>query len=67
MENKISYSELEIFKNAINKQWLKRIERDFPEIAKEIKNKKLSIENYNEISDHLNHEEIWSKSERILP
>lgn len=67
LENKISYSELEIFKIAINKQWLKRIERDFPEIAKEIKNKKLSIENYNEISDHLNHAEIWSKSERILP
>ena len=67
LENKISLSELEIFKNAINKQWLERIKRDYPETALEIKNKKISIENYHKISDNLKHEEIWSKSERILP
>ncbi len=67
LKNRISKNELDIFKKAINKQWLKRIKDTSPQIAEEVIKKKITIENYHKISFRLKHQEIWRKSQRILP
>ena len=67
LKNRISKNELSIFKKAINKQWLKRIKDTSPQIADEVIKKKITIENYHKISFRLKHQEIWKKSQRILP
>ena len=67
LDNKISDYELNQFKKFINEQWYKRINQINPETASEISKKDIKIDNYHKISHTLKHEEIWSKSNRILP
>ena len=50
LKNRISKNELKVFREAINKQWFQRIKGSSPEIADEIINKKITIENYHQIS-----------------
>ena len=67
LENKISVSELNQFKKFINAQWYERINLIYPEVASEIEQKDIKIDNYHKISHILKHEEIWGKTNRILP
>ena len=67
LENKISDGELNQFKKFIKAQWYERIKLINPETASEIAKKDIKIENYHKISHTLKHEEIWSKSNRVLP
>ena len=67
LENKISKRELDYFKKFINLQWQQRIKETNPAVYSLILKKGIKIENYHEISNSLKHEEIWSKSFRILP
>ena len=58
--------ELNLFTEAITTQWIKKI-NDVSETAyKEIKKKRISIDNYHLISKKINHATIWSKKSRIL-
>jgi len=67
IENKISLSELKKFKNAINHQWLNKIKENNPPITDIAIEKGINIQNYHKISSFLKHDEIWIKSNRILP
>ena len=67
LENKISFNDLNQFRKFINAQWYERINQINPELASDIAKKDIEIFDYHKISHTLKHEEIWSKSTRILP
>ena len=60
-------NELDHFKIAIRKQWIENINRYSPAIIKLIKNQNLSVKDYHQISNNLDHSNIWTKKSRILP
>ena len=67
LDHKISEYELLQFRDSINKQWLEKIKEINPKLSNRILEENISIQDYHQISDYLAHEEIWSKSSRILP
>lgn len=62
---KLSASELDTFRHHINTQWLNTINNLYPELTH--KAKTLGIANYHQISDRINHQRTWPKSNRVLP
>ena len=63
----LNIREFEIIKDTIYSQWRENINCNNPEIIKTIENKNLDIKNYHEISQKLNHSDLWGKRSRILP
>lgn len=62
---KLSMDELALFRKLVNQHWLSVISTSYPELAAE--SEQLGIENYHEISDRVNHSELWNKWNRIFP
>jgi hypothetical protein len=62
---KLTIAELNIFRTLISQQWLQAINTLHPDLTD--KAEKLGIENYHQISNHVNHKKMWPKSNRVLP
>lgn len=62
---KLSASELEVFRQQINNHWLRVIDAAYPELTKEAQ--AYGVDNYHQISDRMDHNKLWSKSNRVLP
>lgn len=62
---KLSTQELGLFRDLITTHWLTTIRALSPELFDEAKS--IGIENYHRISDKINHQTFWPKSNRVLP
>jgi len=62
---KLAHEELNVFRTVINAQWLSSIAYAHPELEDEAK--ELGIDNYHLLTDRLNHQKLWPKSNRVLP
>lgn len=61
----LSDEELKIFREAIGKQWLETIKREYPDITDRFA--EFGIARYHELSHLVDHNRIWNKSNRCLP
>ena len=62
---KLTAAELELFRKQIHDHWLKVIDNAYPELTKEAL--ACGIDHYHQISDRLDHNKLWTKSNRVLP
>ncbi len=63
----LNTKELDFFKSAITKQWLKTISKFSNESYEILLEKKLEIKDYHKISKNIDHANLWRKESRILP
>ena len=61
----LNNEELNLFRDAIQNQWLEAIRREYPELADHFA--ELGIARYHELSHLIDHNKVWNKSNRCLP
>jgi len=62
---KLTKTELETIRMLIKKQWLERIDQQYPDLTHKFND--LGMERYHELSHSLDHSALWPKCARILP
>jgi hypothetical protein len=62
---RLSHDELSFFREAIQKQWLDTIRREYPELADRFA--EIGIARYHELAHLVDHSRLWNKSNRCLP
>lgn len=62
---KLSSTELELFRDLINTQWISAIRNSYPDLADEAAS--LGLESYHIIADRLDHKKLWPKANRVFP
>ena len=63
----LSQSDLSFLRTHISTQWFDVIKSHSPHIAEFVSNNSLSIFEYHQISNQINHSSLWPKSHRVLP